>query len=624
MALNPLIDSRDVRFVLYEMLQADKLTAYPEFSSHDKDIFEDTINLAERIAVEHFYPTNMESDKTGGVEFNPETNEVKVPELLREAWKAYTEAGFIMLRMGTGHGGMGMPDVISTACDEFFQAGNSSLWMYGALTLGAAHLITLFGTEEQKKLYISKMISGKWGGTMCLTEPDAGTDVGSLKTKAVKQEDGTYLITGQKIFISAGEYDLVDNIVHTVLARIEGHPGGTKGISVFIVPKYLVKPDGSIGDRNDVICTGIEHKMGIKSSSTAALSFGDNGKCTGYLLGEEQKGMSIMFKLMNMARIETGLQAQSQSSAAYMHAVTYARNRVQGVHLTQMLNPDAPSVAIVEHPDVKRMLLWMKCYIEGMRMLSYYVSWSVDISHVGKNDDAKKAGAVVELLTPVVKAGISDMSWLITSEAMQVFGGYGYCSDYKVEQYARDTKIFSIYEGANGMQSLDLAFRKILFNENMFFYNTWKEAVTSSIADAKGKVDDKYITPVELGLNKLEEVIRLLKSYMDGGKFLLIAMNTQPLLQCMFMMNLAWMHLWSLAITQPKMKEITGSAKGEERQKIIDSNSEAAYYTGKVLSSQYYIGAELPKYFGRIDSILGGEAAVVKTSPAVFTGAPEE
>lgn len=624
MALNPLVDSRDVRFVLFEMLESEKLLKYPNFSHLDRDTFESTLDLCEKIAVNHFYPSNAQGDKEGGCKYDPATKKVTVPQVVKEAWQAYVNAGFLTMRVDAALGGMGMPDTIAVACSEYYEAGNTSAHMYVGLALGAALLISLYGTQEQIDTYCTKIIGGEWGGTMCITEPEAGTDVGNCKTKAVKQPDGTYRISGTKCFISGGEHDLTKNIIHPVLARIEGDPAGTKGISLFIVPKFLVNPDGSPGKRNDVYCTGIEHKMGIKSSATATLSFGDNGECVGYLLGKERQGMAIMFNMMNYARIETGIQALGQSTAGYMHAVTYAKTRKQGAHFTQTMNDNAPKVSIIEHPDVKRMLLWMKGYVEGMRMLVYFNAWAMDMKHAHKGDEeGKKADGLVELLTPIVKSGISDASWLVTAEAIQVYGGYGFCSDYPVEQYARDTKIFSIYEGANGIQSLDLMFRKILMNPGQFNYKTWREITKDALAKAKGIVEDKYIDKVEKGLQKMDAVIDLLLGYNNTGKFMLIAIQTVPLSKAMFMMVLAWLHLWSLSLTIPKMKSLVGDAKGAERQKIIDDNSEAAYYTGRVLSSQFFIGSEFLKYFGMVDAIFENETAVNKASTAVFTGALE-
>ena len=624
MSLNKLVDSRDVRFILFEMLGLERLNSFEIFKDFDKAIYDDTLNLAEKIAIGLFYSSNADGDKTG-LQFNPKTNEVKVPESFHKGFKAYVEAGFHSLSFPPEIGGMGMPSSISMAAAEYFNAGNTSLTMYCGAITGVAHIIALFGSEEVKKMYLPKLMSGEWGGTMCLTESGAGSDVGALKSKAVKQSDGTYLITGQKIFISNGEHDLTPNIIHPVLARIEGDPEGTKGISIFLVPKFLFNKDGSLGERNDVICTGIEHKMGLKGNATSSLSFGDNGKCIGHLLGNEREGMKVMFKLMNAARIHTGVQAEAVSSAAYMHAVTYARNRIQGSHITQMLNPAAPKVAIIEHPDVKRMLLYMKSTIEGMRMLTLFLAYNEDIMHWSSNaEEVKEATAIVEILTPIVKAGISDAAWLVTAEAMQVYGGYGYCQEYPVEQYARDAKVFSIYEGTNAIQSLYLQMRKILMNPAMYNYSILKKHIAQTIEKAKGVVDDKYIAPVKRGFEKLEEVINMMQAQMKDGKYMALVLNATPLQQAFFPLVLSWLHLWSLTITIPKTKAIFGDAKGEERQKIISENNEAAYYSGRVLSSQFFIGSEYPKYFGKIECIMTNESAAIKVVPDNFTGALKE
>ncbi|HNV49114.1 MAG TPA: acyl-CoA dehydrogenase, partial [Spirochaetota bacterium] len=474
---------------------------------------------------------------------------------------------------------------------------------------------------EQKDMYIPKMMSGEWGGTMCLTEPDAGSDVGALKTKAVKQADGTYKITGTKIFISSGDNDYYKNMVHPVLARIEGDPAGTKGISIFLVPKYLPKADGSIGEFNDVTCAGIEHKMGIKGSATCTLSFGDNGNCKGWLLGEERKGMKIMFQMMNEARLGVGMQGYALASTAYNHAVTYARNRVQGAHVTQMLNPEAKGVTIINHPDVKRMLLWMKSHVEGMRALSYFLTHMLNIEHVADGETKKEALGMAELLIPISKAGNTDMGTLVASEAIQVYGGYGFCSDYPVEQFMRDAKITAIYEGTNGIQSMDLTMRKILMNPEQYNYKTFQNRIANTVAKAKGVVDEKYVALVERGIKKLDELIEMMKAQMAGGKFLHLFMEATQLQQAMHMLALAWVHLWALTIAQPKMKALVGDKKGDDREAFLKDNAEAAYYSGRVLSAQFYIGSEFPKFFGRIEALMGEETAVIKMSDACYTGA---
>ena len=621
MSLNPLIDSRDVRFTLFEMLELEKLNRYERFQDFDRSVYEDTLELAEKIAIQQFYPSNADGDKTG-LKFDAKTGEVKVPESFHKGFNAYVESGFHSLAIPQEIGGTGLPSSLSMACSEYFNAGNTSLTMYCGSITGAIAIIAPFANKELYDMVVPKLLEGKWGGTMCLTEPGAGSDVGALKTKAVKQPDGTYLITGTKIFISNGEHDMTENIIHPVLARIEGDPAGTKGISIFVVPKFLINKDGSLGARNDMICAGIEHKMGLKGNATSMLTFGDNGKCVGYLLGKERQGMEVMFHLMNAARIHTGVQAEACSSAAYLHSVTYARNRVQSALVT---NPKGGPVTIINHPDVKRMLLYMKSSVEGMRMLCLFLAYHEDIMHASKDpEEVKAATGIVEILTPIVKAGISDASWLVTAEAVQVYGGYGFCQEYPVEQYARDVKVFSIYEGTNAIQSLDLLMRKLLMNPEMYNYSQLKKWMTDTIAKAKGVVDDKYINPVERGLAKLEEVIEMMKKQLGEMQILMLLNNATPFQQALYPLILAWLHLWSLTITAPKAKALLGDAKGADRAKIIADNAEAAYYSGRVLSSQFYIGAEFPKFFGKIDAIMTNEASALKVDSANFTGAPLE
>ncbi|MCU0847904.1 MAG: acyl-CoA dehydrogenase [Spirochaetes bacterium] len=624
MALNPCIDTRDVRFCLFELIELDKFAkSNSHYSDFDKDTFNEFLDLAERIAVEQLYPASVEGDKSG-CKYDPKTKNVMIPEAYKAPLNAFYEAGFMGVIDSPDIGGMGLPHVMGMATNEIFCTASYPAMMYPGLSHGAMLLINSFGTQELKDTYLPKMTSGEWGGTMCLTEPDAGSDVGALKTKAVKQADGTYKIQGQKIFISSGDNDYYDNMIHPVLARIEGDPGGTKGISIFIVPKYLVKKDGSKGEFNDVVCSGIEHKMGIKGSATCSLSFGDEGKCIGYLLGEERKGMKIMFQMMNEARLGVGMQGLAISSTAYHHAVTYARNRLQGVHVTQMLNPEAKSVTIINHPDIKRMLLWMKAHVEGMRVLSYYLAHNLNLAEVGDGEIKKEAQGIVEILIPISKAGNTDTSVLVTSEAVQVYGGYGFCADYPVEQMMRDSKITAIYEGTNGIQSMDLAMRKILMNPEQYNYSILKKRFKEVADRAKGIVEEKYITMFEKGLQKLDEVIEMMKAQMAGGKFMHLFMEATPLQQAMHRLALAWAHLWSLTVAIPKMKELVGDLKGEEREKLLEDNYEAAYYTGRVLSAQFYLGYEFPKFFGQIESLLFQETAVIKSSSPVFTGALKE
>ncbi len=621
--LNTLVDTRDVKFVLFEMFEIDKLVKYPEFGDFDHDTFEAVIDLAEQISVNVIYPTAEEGDNEG-VKWDPVTKAVTIPKCFHGALDAFYEAGFMGVAVTPKHGGMGMPFAVNSAVMEYVCAANMPFGMYPGLSHGAMELYFTFGTPEQSKLYGDKIMTGEWGGTMCLTEPDAGSDVGNLKTKAVKQPDGTYKITGQKIFISSGENDHYKNMVHPVLARIEGDPKGTKGISIFIVPKYRVNPDGSMGKFNDVTCTGVEHKMGLHGQATSQLAFGDNNDCIGYLLGEERQGMKIMFQMMNEERCGVSMQAHGNASAAYMHAVTYAKNRLQGVDVIQMMNPDAPLVSISKHPDVKRMLLWMKSHIEGQRILIDFLYMQNDIMKSSDPTISKEASAMLELLVPICKAGCTDKGVEITSMAMQVYGGYGYCRDYPVARHMADSKILCLYEGTNGIQAMDLIMRKILMNKNQYNYSVLKSRMEGVIAKAKGIVEDKYIDLLSRGIKEVDELLEIFKGMLGKGQFLSIFAHATPFLDVMYMVAIAWCHLWSLTVSVPKMKALVGDLKGADREKLLSENSEAAYYSGRVLSAQFYLGNEFPKVFGRVEAIKFNEGATTKASDNTFTGSLEE
>jgi len=364
--------------------------------------------------------------------------------------------------------------------------------------------------------------------------------------------------------------------------------------------------------------------MGIHGSPTCSLSFGDNGECIGFIMGKEREGMKIMFQMMNEARLQCSNQALAISSSAYLHAVTYAKNRKQMPHVTKLQDAGAPSVAIIEHPDVKRMLLWMKTHVEAMRMTTYYTSYNIDISHNAEGEEAKEAAALVDFLIPICKAGNSDLAWEVTSQSMQVYGGYGYCRDYSVEQLARDSKILSLYEGTNGIQSIDLITRKLLMNREQYFFNIFRKRIQKTLEEAKGVVDYKYISPIVRAIDKMDELIDILMKDLASGRLMQIFISATPFREAMTMLTHAWMHLWSLTISTKKMRELVGDLKGEERNKFINENVEAAYYSGKVLSSQYYVGAYFLNYFGKVESILAEETAIIKSTDAIFSGAPVE
>jgi hypothetical protein len=485
-------------------------------------------------------------------------------------------------------------------------------------------LISNFGTDELKKMFVPKMMKGEWGGTMNLTEPQAGSDVGRLSAKAVKQPDGTYKITGQKIFISAGDGDYYSNIVHPVLARIEGDPEGTKGISIFIVPKFLVDENGNIGKRNDVKCSGVEHKMGIKGCVTCTMNFGDDGNCVGYLLGNERQGMKIMFQMMNDFRMGTAVCAQGVSSAAYLHAASYAKGRLQGTAIKDMTNPSAPMVPIVQHPDVARMLLWMKSYVDAQRMLIYSLYYNMDLAEVLTGDEQKEAASLVDFLVPICKAGCSDRNVLITSEAMQIFGGYGFCSGYPIEQMMRNSKILCIFEGANGIQGMDLVMRKLLMNPGQLNYNVFKKKMQTSIDAAyKNGVDVSYIEPLERAVKRLDEYVERMKEWTVKFMFGQILSGATQFRKAIYMIAIAWMHVWSLSVAYPKMKAFIGDKKGADLNSFISANSEAAFYYGRVLSSRFYMKEEFPQFFGMIEGLFCDEWTVLEASADAFPGTVE-
>ncbi len=618
---NLLVDSRDVRYVLFEMLEVDSCLQYEKFSDQDQALYEDTLRLAEQISVEQFYPVNSEGDRVG-VHFDNKLGVVTVPACFQQPYRAISEAGFIGVSADPAFGGLGLPLSVSVACKEYFCAANGCLTFYTLLSGSAAQLVYSFGSQEQKQTYLPKMLSGKWSGTMCLTEPNAGSDVGNVKTKAVRREDGAYEITGQKIFISGGDHDLTDNIVHMVLARIEGDPPGTRELSLFIVPKFISEPDGTPGRRNDVVCTGIEEKMGIHGLSTCALAFGENNSCVGYLLGQERKGMRQMFKMMNEERLFVGLQGLSCSTAACMHAIAYAGTRLQGVHVTGMLDPNAPQVPIIEHPDVVRMLLWMKSYVEGMRMLTYFLGKNLDVEAVDQGEKGREAKALTELLIPLCKAGNTDASWLVTAEAIQVYGGYGYCRDYPVEQYARDCKILSIVEGTNGIQSVDLLMRKILMDPDERNLNVFRKLTKQTVNTAREAVEEVYITPVARGLVELDKMVGFLKARMGQGKIAGIFAQATPFQKAMFLLCLGWMHLWNLSLAASQLKKTTGRAVADCSFENIRNDSEACFYYNKIMTSRFFIAAEFPKFFAYVESILNDEPALKAAGSDLFPDRP--
>jgi hypothetical protein len=453
------------------------------------------------------------------------------------------------------------------------------------------------------------MFTGEWTGTMLLTEPEAGSDVGALTTTAVKNEDGTYSITGNKIFISSGEHDLAENIIHPVLARIEGAPEGTKGISLFLVPKIRVNDDGSLGEFNDVICTGVEEKMGIHGNSTASLSLGSKGDCRGTLLGEENKGMRAMFQMMNEARLLVGLQGLACASSAYMYAVNYARERVQGRHLLKAQEDDAPSVPIIEHPDIRRMLLTMKSYVEGMRSLLYFIGNCEDKSRLSaKEADKARYQGLIDLLIPIAKGYVTDKAFEVCSLGVQVYGGYGYIKEYPVEQLLRDCRITQIYEGTNGIQSMDLLARKLGLNEGKPVMDLLGEIQqTLAAAKAISKLEGAA-AEVEAAVNKLGEVmLHIGQAALSLETRMSAFAHAYSFMEVCGDVVFAWLLLWRATLAAQKLEN--GARK-----------KDVAFYEGQVKSAEFFVHSILPVSTGKMKVILAADTAAVDISEDAFGG----
>jgi len=501
-----------------------------------------------------------------------------------------------------------MPRSLALAAGDYFNGANYALMMYPGLTHGAGKLVEAFGTDQQKTLFLKKMYTGEWTGTMLLTEPEAGSDVGALTTSAVKNDDGTYSITGNKIFISAGEHDMAENIVHPVLARIEGAPEGTKGISLFLVPKFRVSDDGSLGEFNDVVCTGIEEKMGIHGNSTCSLALGGKGGCVGTLLGEENKGMRAMFLMMNEARLLVGLQGFACATASYLNAVNYARERVQGKNLASFMDKNAPAVPIIQHPDVRRQLLTMKAYVEGMRSLLYYVAYCDDVVDTTDDENIKeKYHGLVEVLIPIAKGYVTDRAYDVCNMGMQVYGGYGYIKEYPQEQLVRDCRITMIYEGTNGIQAMDLLGRKLGMNEGRPVMDLMGE-IQNIIAQAGEKAETKELGgKLEEALNKLGEVAMHMGTMAMSPKALDAFALAYPFMEVTGDVVMGWMLLWRAVIAARKMDN------GAKKKDIT-------FYAGQMKSAEFFIHNILPVTLGRMNAILAGNDAVNTISEDAFGG----
>ncbi|ANP47161.1 acyl-CoA dehydrogenase C-terminal domain-containing protein [Candidatus Viadribacter manganicus] len=477
---------REYRFLLKDVLDIERYSNLPTFADAPIDLIDQVLEEGAKFCEGVLAPLNKVGDEHGCV--RRDDGSVTTPPGFKEAYKQLVEAGWPALSCDPNYGGQGMPHVISLAWSEMVSSSNMAFGMYPGLSHGAYEAIHHHGSDEQKQTYLPKLVTGEWTGTMNLTEPHCGTDLGMLRTKAIPQTDGSYRITGQKIFISAGEHDLASNIIHLVLARIEGAPQGTKGISLFIVPKFVLDKDGNPGKRNGVVCGKIEEKMGIHGNSTCVLNYDD---ATGYLVGQENKGLQGMFVMMNVARLGVGLQGLSQSEVAYQNGVAYAKDRLQGRSITGAKNPDGPADPIIVHPDIRRMLMDAKAFNEGARAFAFWTAIYGDLLLVSPDEKVReKAEDYMGLMTPVLKSYLTDKGYANATNCQQIFGGHGYIEEHGMSQFVRDARIAMIYEGANGIQALDLVGRKLGANGGraiFAFFNEIDDFVHNHEDDAELK-----------------------------------------------------------------------------------------------------------------------------------------
>ena len=588
---------RDMKFLLHEVLGFEDVTKYDAFSDVDADLADAVLEQAAKFAEEVLTPLNIVGDHEGCTRH--EDGSVTTPKGFKDAYKQMTENGWTALSMDPEYGGQGMPGMLQIAASEMWTSSNMAFAMYPGLTGGAIKAIQVGGTPEQKQTYLPKMMSGEWTGTMNLTEPHCGTDLGMLKTKAVPNADGSYKISGQKIFISAGEHDMADNIVHLVLARIEGAPAGTKGISLFIVPKFKLDADENPGERNLVTCGSIEEKMGIHGNSTCVMNYDE---AEGYLIGDANKGLRVMFVMMNEARIGVGLQGLGQSEVAYQNAAIYAKDRIQGRALTGPKHEDKAADPIIVHPDVRRMLMETKAFNEAARALIFWAAKHEDMEkHSGDEKLAEKCDDYLGLLTPVVKGYLTDMSMKTTIDCQQIFGGHGFVEEWGMSQFVRDNRIALIYEGANGIQALDLVGRKLARNGGRALM-TLNQEIAAFLSEHK---DNENLGDFTSGLGDAQ------KKLTEATMWLMQNGMSDP--NNAGAGSVDYMHMLGLATLAYMWMKMAVVAQAK-----IDEGSNDQFYPNKIITGRYFMLRMLPMLDSHLAKIKTGAEPVMALEAAAF------
>ena len=608
-------DMRDIRFNLFDFLDLQSFSKHPKFADADPATMNDILDAAEQQSKEILFPCNEEGDRHG---VRLENGKVILPPGFKKAYKAFSESGWNGLSFSPENGGQGFPVTLHIASQELFTAANVNFMFTPGLTHGALGLILEFGTADQKGVYTKKMLSGEWSGTMCLTEPNAGTAVPDLRTTArpVADKPGFFNIKGQKIFISSGDHDMTDNIVHMVLARVEGDPGDHRGVSLFIVPKNKIDGKGKVLGSNDVTCIAVEEKMGIHGSATCQLSFGDNDDCEGWLIGGQGEGLRCMFKMMNEARIAVGLQGVALGNLSYQRAVRYAKERIQGNRLADMRKAQPEKVAIIEHADVKRMLMTMKAVSEGGRALMLYGAYCVDKSHMATDEkEMNHWHYQLEVLTPIIKAWCSDEGFNACNLGIQVFGGYGYCREYGMEQLLRDVKIASIYEGTNGVQAMDLLGRKVARGGGVMMMALLNEANKTLNGPTKDGEFAEEIAAVAKARDVLAQAAMGFGQANMKGDMDYPAFHAVKFLEMFGDVMVGWLFIRQAqkakSLYDKRLADKAVDPVAEGFGAFLADDAEARYLHGKIQTARFFIHQIMPRVHAHAASIKSNDRSAL-------------